>query len=404
MHFRWRDNPAVIATYMLDKAVPAKAEVVLKPNEICVVLEDGKVVGSVSQQHLEVNPQVGLISKMFGKKNLHRSFLFCFSGPHEVMIQVKGQSSQGEEINCMVVLKLEITRESAPRLLNFPASGINTVHTSDLASEFSSAVQSAALEFLRTISKDEMKSTVNNDDLIFHLKTQLRTTFDEHGVLYTGAYIVWSATVAEQRLNRQQELERITIESDHASDRKELELDHLIRAEQRKHELQARMALVGIQAQEKATMNLELEQIRNSGAIDFETWTQNNRLRVAENDALRDQSIQNAQTGVDIAKLNAEIEREEVSVGLEIKEHKTKQAMDLFEQVQARKRDRMQMDSEQEQQRLERHAKGSEKTIEVLEKIASSATDPMVQMEALKQLAELRKADVTGQKDAYKDQ
>ena len=109
MHFRWRDNPAVLATYMLDKAVPAKAEVILKPNEICVVLENGKVVGSVSQQHLEVNPQVGLIGKLFGKKNPHRSFMFCFSGPHEVMIQVKGQSSEGEEINCMVVLKLEIT-------------------------------------------------------------------------------------------------------------------------------------------------------------------------------------------------------------------------------------------------------------------------------------------------------
>ena len=403
MHFKWRDNPAVLATYMLDKAVPEKAEVILKPNEICVVLENGKVVGSVSQQHLEVNPQVGLIGKLFGKKNPHRAFMFCFSGPHEVMIQVKGQSSEGEEINCMVVLKLEITRESAPRLLNFPARGINTIHTTDLASEFSSAVQSASMEFLRTISKDEMKSTINNDDLIFHLKTQLRTTFDECGVMYNGAYIVWSASVAEQRLKREQELERITIESDHASERKELELNQLIRTEQRRHELQARMALVGIQAKEKATMNLELEKIRNSGEIDFETWTQNNRVREAQNESMRNQTIQNAQAGVEVAKLNAEIKREEVAVDLEVSEHKTKQAMDLFEQVQARKRDRMQMDSEQEQQRLDKHAKSSDKTIEVLENIAASATDPMVQMEALKQLAELRKADVTGQKDAYKD-
>ena len=47
--------------------------------------------------------------------------------------------------------------------------------------------------------------------------------------------------------------------------------------------------------------------------------------------------------------------------------------------------------------------KASESTISVLEKIASTATDPLVQMEALKQLAELRKADVGGQRDAYKD-
>jgi flagellar basal body P-ring protein FlgI len=163
------------------------------------------------------------------------------------------------------------------------------------------------------------------------------------------------------------------------------------------------MALVGIQAKEKATMNLELEKIRNSGEIDFETWTQNNRVREAQNESMRNQTIQNAQAGVEVAKLNADIKREGVSVDLEVSEHKTKQAMDLFEQVQARKRDRMQMDSEQEQQRLDKHAKSSDKTIEVLENIAASATDPMVQMEALKQLAELRKADVTGQKDAYKN-
>ena len=39
---------------MVASKVPIKAEVTLKPNEICVVLENGKVVGSVSQQHMEV--------------------------------------------------------------------------------------------------------------------------------------------------------------------------------------------------------------------------------------------------------------------------------------------------------------------------------------------------------------
>ena len=74
----------------------------------------------------------------------------------------------------------------------------------------------------------------------------------------------------------------------------------------------------------------------------------------------------------------------------------------MFEQVQARKRERMQIKNEQEQQRLDQHTKASKSTIDVLEKIAANSDDPMVQMEALKQLAELRKADVTGQKDAYK--
>ena len=75
----------------------------------------------------------------------------------------------------------------------------------------------------------------------------------------------------------------------------------------------------------------------------------------------------------------------------------------MFEQVQAKKQERMRLEAEREEERLNQHSKASQNTISVLENIASNATDPAVQMEALKQLAELRKTDVSGQKDAYKD-
>jgi len=104
MHFRWRTNPTVIAHYMNDADVPRQAEVTLKPNEVCVVLENGKIVGSVSQQHLQVNPEIGLFSKLFGKSNPIRSFMFAFTGPHTVLVQAKGIAANGDEINCLVTL------------------------------------------------------------------------------------------------------------------------------------------------------------------------------------------------------------------------------------------------------------------------------------------------------------
>ena len=41
--------------------------------------------------------------------------------------------------------------------------------------------------------------------------------------------------------------------------------------------------------------------------------------------------------------------------------------------------------------------------IETLTRIAENSDDPQVAMEALRQLAELRKADVDAAKDAYRD-
>ena len=403
MHFRWRENPAVIAQYMVASKVPMQAEVTLKPNEICVVLENGKVVGSVSQQHMEVNPQVGMISKLFGRQNPQRSFMFCFTGPHQVLVQVKGQSNNGDEINCLVSLKVEITRESAPRLLTFPAKGVISVHASDIAKGLTSIVQSNTLAFLKDMSSEDMRTVEANEDLCFHLKSELRTSFDEYGLQHRDIHIIWSTTVAEQRLQNEKDLERITLSKEADSNRQELELEHIIMNEQRKHEINARLSLVGVQAQHKAEMEHELQKLENENNLTFAQWMQDNKLLQAQNDAGRQEKLKDAQLDLEVSKLNADKQRFEQAVNLEAKEDKKRRAMEMFEQVQAKKQERMKIDAAQERERLDQHAKASQSTISVLEKIASTATDPLVQMEALKQLAELRKADVGGQKDAYKD-
>lgn len=388
---------------MLASKVPLQAEVTLKPNEICVVLENGKVVGSVSQQHMEVNPQVGMIGKLFGKQNPQRSFMFCFTGPHQIMMQVKGQSNQGDEINCLVSMKVEITRESAPRLLTFPAKGVVSVHASDIAKELTSVVQSKTIAFLKEMNSGGMRTIEVNEDLCFHLKSELRSSFDEYGLLHRGIHVIWSTTVAEQKLQNEKDLERITLSKEADSDKQELELNHLIKTEQRKHEINARLSLVGVQAQHKAEMENELLQLENEGNLTFAQWAQNNKLLQAKNDAGREEKLKDAQLDLEVGRLNADRQKLEQAAGLEVKEDKKRRAMEMFEQVQAKKQERMKLDAEQEKERLNQHAKASESTISVLEKIASTATDPLVQMEALKQLAELRKADVSGQRDAYKD-
>ena len=403
MHFRWRTNPTVVAQYMNDADVPRQAEVTLKPNEVCVVLENGKIVGSVSQQHLEVNPQIGLFSKLFGKTNPVRSFMFAFTGPHSILVQVRGISDNGDEINCLVTLKVEITRETATRLITFPAKGTMMVQRKDIAEILSPGVNSTVLQHLRGLNADSMRTVQANDDVMYAVKAALRGTLDEYGLTYRGGFITWSSTAAEQQMQQQHDLERLQLARNKESEQQAIELDHFVKNEQRKHEVNARMALVGVQAKEAAEMKLELERLKASGEFNLQQWRQQQEIDDQKAESARTKAIKDAEANVEIAKLEAERRKTLASVEKDAENDKMTRAMEMFEQVQARKRDRMQMKNEQEQQRLEQHTKASQSTIDVLEKIAANSDDPMVQMEALKQLAELRKADVVGQKDAYKN-
>ena len=403
MHFRWRTNPTVIAQYMNDADVPREAEVTLKPNEVCVVLENGKIVGSVSQQHLQVNPEIGLFSKLFGKTNPVRSFMFAFTGPHSILVQVRGISEGGDEINCLITLKIEVTRETATRLLTFPAKGTMMVQAKDIADILSPVVNSTALQHLHGLNADSMRTVQVNDDVMYAVKTALRGTLDEHGLTYRSGFVTWSSTAAEQQLQHQHDLERLQLSRNKESEQQAIELDHFIRTEQRKHEVNARMALVGVQAKEAAEMKLELQRLKASGEFNLQQWRQQQELDNEQAESARSKAIKDAETSVELAKLEAERQKALGSVEKDAENDKMARAMEMFEQVQERKRDRMQIKNEQEQQRLDKHTKASQSTIDVLEKIAANSEDPMVQMEALKQLAELRKADVAGQKDAYKN-
>ena len=403
MHFRWRTNPTVIAHYMNDADVPRQAEVTLKPNEVCVVLEDGKIVGSVSQTHMEVSPQIGLFGTLFGKTNPVRSFIFAFTGPHAVLVQVRGVADNGDEINCLITLKLEITRETAPRLISFPAKGTMTVQAGDIAGLLTGPVNSIALQHLRSMDAAAMRSVQTSEDVMYAVKSELRGTLDEHGMAFRGGFMTWSSTAAEQQLQHQHDLERLQLSKDIESDKQAVELDHLIKSEQRKHEVNARMELVGVQAKEAAELKLELERLKGAGELNLQQWQQEQDLRDRQMDAARTEAVKSAQSGVELAKLEAERQKTLASVEQDAEEKKRSRAMEMFEQVQARKRDRMQLQNDQEQQRLEQHAKASQSTIAVLEEIAASSDDPTVKLEALKQLAELRKTDVAGQKEAYKN-
>ena len=43
--YRWREEPDIIARFVHDKELPKNTPIVLRPNEVCVVLENGRISG-----------------------------------------------------------------------------------------------------------------------------------------------------------------------------------------------------------------------------------------------------------------------------------------------------------------------------------------------------------------------
>ena len=46
---------------------------------------------------------------------------------------------------------------------------------------------------------------------MFGVKSALRNTLDEHGLVFINGFITWSSTAAEQQLQQQHDLERLQI-------------------------------------------------------------------------------------------------------------------------------------------------------------------------------------------------
>ena len=172
------------------------------------------------------------------------------------------------------------------------------------------------------MTAENMRTVETNEDLCFHLKAELRSSFDQFGLQHRGIHIIWRMSVAEQRLQNEKDLERVRLSKEAYSDRQELELNHLIKTEQRKHEVNARLALVGVQAQHKAEMESELLRLENESNLTFAQWSQKNMLLQAQNEAVREEVLKDAQLDLEVSRLNAEKERYERAAVSEEKEDK----------------------------------------------------------------------------------
>ncbi|HJM66470.1 MAG TPA: hypothetical protein QF555_02870 [Candidatus Thalassarchaeaceae archaeon] len=401
--YKWRNNPAVIAKYVHDREVPKGAEVTLKPNEACVVVEDGRISGIATQKHMEVNPEAGLLSKMFGRGNPKRTFLFVFLGPHELILRLEGMTSDGRSASGFMVMRVGFSREGTSRLLQLPAKGNMEITSATLVSILESEVNARLKPIIHQLTEDQLRNVDATSDLMMEVRTGLRSTFESLGLQLQTSFVNWNTTEAEKVLKMRADLSALEARNAIMEEQEIMEMENILAANLRAAELEARSRMSSLAAEERAKSEVELAALRAEGDLDLERWNQAAKLHSEREDLRRDQEMADADHQVGLAEREAERQRILQETQLETEERRQKSAMDMFDQVQARKKDRMAMQADREQNRIDAASQGSEAIIATLTEIAQSSKDPEVAMEALRQLSEIRKADVDAAKDAYID-
>ena len=331
--YRWRTNPDQIARFVHDKDLPRNAPVLLRPNEVCVVLEDGRIAGVVTQQVMRANPTTSMLRRMFGGKR-QRSYLFAFLGPYTITLPFASKSSDHQTLRGQATVRLFATREQIARLIQLPANGMMEIRTGDLQTLLLAESQAYMARTIQKYSNDELVQEAANEDASIGLSFALRRTVESFGMSVDHTFITWKQS---DKIRLEAEREHVNNMAEHASiqaEREQITFDAQLATQQRRADYTARSQMAGKAATERAKAEPRIAQIKAEGSISEAEWDNKHRNQAHE-----------AETARNKAKSKAEVLDILRSKELDLRERKQNQdlslAMTLFESVQENKRKRV---------------------------------------------------------------
>ena len=395
--FVWRESPGIIAHYYRGTEVPSKTEITLGPSEICVVLENGSVVGTATQTRMEVNPKMGLLRRVFGQKSPDRAFLFAETGPHEVILMLKGRTADGQEVVGHARIRVTLDRDSAARILRTATKGSGSFTLGSVAEAVEQeANHHIASQILQSTSLSDLRGEDTAEDSSSTLRSGLKSSLENLGFRLDNAWVSWNETEAEKLVGMRNDLENLVERNAILTETEFEQIETSYKMHMQELELEAKLKVAGQAAAERAKAEVELARIRSRAEIDKQTWASVKSLQIDREQTRIDLERAQADHEIEIARKNLEVEHEG-------KDRDAKRTMDLFDQVQARKRDRIAMQQKQENERLGAQERSSQRMIDTLMLVIESTDDDTVRMEAIKQLSELRRADVEGTRASKDD-
>lgn len=365
--YRWRDNPNILARLIdANNLNTWKAqEVVLKPNEACAFIVDGRI-GDILTEKVVSNIAGGFnrfIGDMMGVTAKDRRLLFAMTGPADISIPFSGNLPSGSKVNGFANIRVQLRSEDIPKLLNMFANSAPLLDRKRLAEVLHNELMMRVINPSLAECSDEamLRQSAFQDKFEMRTEVELRPTLSTLGFTILKAFITSNQTDNEKITQLQSELAAATnTEGAHAE------------------ALMERIAIREAATLRRIECEVNIAKAEAAGKVSVELQSELKELRKQE------------------AHWEAELKRDEGRANLRMKEssHKTEQAMALFEQVQAKKRERVAQQMEHQNQRMD---KQNDLQMKMMEMAANNdALTPEVMQEFLRQQTAQKAVDGPG--------
>jgi hypothetical protein len=283
-------------------------------------------------------------------------------------------------------------------MIKLATKGNSLFTAGTLANEVESEANHLIKGELAVINSSNLKDSIVHDRLCSVIKSGLRTTLNGSGFEIERGGITWNQNEYDELNSMKHKLERLSERNEILTKKQYEEFETSYNLKMQQLELEAKLQIAGDTAEVRAKAELELAAIRGQAEINSIKWDFEKHLRQDIDENRRLTELNQAQHEIEIAKANLERNRFDMVIEEEKKDKEIDRAMDLFEQVQAKKKERMKILHDQENERLGVQDRSSERMVETLLKIIETTDDDRVRLEAVKQLSSLRQSDVEGTK------
>ncbi len=365
--FRWRDSPDTIARLVNanDIQTMSKQQVMLKPNEACAMIVDGRI-GDILTETL-LKSMAGGFSRWVGDKvgitANDRRLLFAMTGPMDYWIPFEGQISDGEKAKGFSNLRLRMNLEDVPKLLNYFANNAPVLTREGLisiiANEVNARVVTPCLASCQSAADLRDASFLERFEMT--AESEMRNILSNLGFTLLKAFPITNPTDMELMQNHRAAVQAKTAGTEANV---EAQLAHYSQTEAltiARIELETNVARAQARGQVTVELEAELKDVRAKEAL----W--------------------------DVERKH---ERGKMEVRVDEADAKTKRAMDMFAQVQDRKANRISNQQDFQNKRMDNQNDFQTKMMEMA--ADNGALTPEVMQEFLKQQTAQKAVDGSG--------